>query len=385
MAQQKKFILIGGGIAGLTTAIALRSQGFEVEVYEAAPQLKEAGAGLGVGANAWRAMRWLGLEEQLLQHSMVLSGAHLVDVKGRLIARTDSSKTDTRNAPDNMTIHRAELLHILADSLPMSVVQTDKRCVSYTQRADGGVLVHFQDGSTAEGDGLIAADGIRSAIRQLLLPNAKPRYAGYTCWRAVVEVPDGWVEPVFMAIWGRKGRFGYAPLPDNRVYWFVVINSIADNPAYTYFGTRDLIERFADYPPTVIKLMERTDDAVVLHNDIYDLQPLDRFAYGSVVLVGDAAHATTPNLAQGAAQAMEDAVVLAKCLAEGSPTVEQAFRRFEQLRLGRTRRVVELSRRLGRVAQLESKLLCTARNGLLRLMPAWVSERQLRFLWDVDF
>ncbi|MFK7692472.1 FAD-dependent monooxygenase [Paenibacillus sp. HJGM_3] len=385
MDQRKRFLIIGGGIAGLTTAIALRQQGFEAEVYEAAPELKEAGAGLGVGSNALKAMRVLGLEEKLLERSLILSSATFIDDKGHLITRTDSAPADGGLDPDNVIIHRTELLHLLADALPPEAIKTNKKCLGFAELDHGGVAVRFEDGSTAEADGLIAADGIHSGIRLRVQPNAVPRYAGYTCWRAVVEGPQGGIDPVFMAIWGSRGRFGYAPLPGNRVYWFAVLNSMPSNPAYMYFDTRDLGLRFAGYPAPVGELLERTENSVVLHNDIYDLKPLSRFAYGAVVLVGDAAHATTPNLAQGAAQAMEDAVVLARCLADGQPTVQEAFRRFEQLRLARTRRVVALSRRLGRMAQLESQLMCSLRNRLLRAMPARLAGRQLQFLRDVPF
>jgi FAD-dependent urate hydroxylase len=346
--------------------------------------LKEAGAGLGVGSNALKAMRQLGLEEKLLQKSLVLSGMNLVNDQGRLITTTDSTKGNAGLESDNMTIHRADLLHLLADALRIDCVQTDKRCVGFTRQPEDRIMVRFHDGTSAEADGLIAADGIRSTIRHKLAPAVTPRYAGYTCWRAVVaDVPDGMVDPVFTAVWGSKGRFGFAPLQGNRVYWFACLNAAPQHPAYAGFRTKELMQRFASYPAPIAELLERTDDEAVLHNDIHDLKPLDRFAYGSVVLVGDAAHATTPNLAQGAAQAMEDAIVLAHCLKAYPLSVEEAFCSFEQLRLARTRRVVETSWRLGKVAQLESKLLCSARNGLFRALPAWVSERQLRFLRDV--
>lgn len=383
---ERKFIVIGGGIAGLCTAIALRNKGFEAEVYESAVQLKEAGAGLGVGANALKAMQRLGIGDKLLEKGRVLKAARIVNEKGELIAKTDSVKVSSLFGTDNITIHRADLLHILAESLPDGCIRTNKKCVGISQQPGGGVLVSFQDGTTTTGDGLIAADGIRSSIRQQLIPEAVPRYAGYTCWRSVVKgVPTGYETGAFTETWGSKGRFGIVPLQGDRIYWFACVNAASPrDPKLSGFRTKELIELFSGYHAPIRELLERTDDGALLHNDIYDLKPINRFAFGSVVLVGDAAHVTTPNLGQGAGQAMEDAVFLAECLARHS-VVEEAFARFEQLRLSRTHKIVNTSWTLGKVAQLESKLLCSLRNGLFRAIPTKVSERQLRFLLDVRF
>ncbi|MDF2718016.1 MAG: hypothetical protein K0R28_4941 [Paenibacillus sp.] len=381
----RKFIVVGGGIAGLCTAIALRNKGFDVDVFEGASRLKESGAGLGVGANAFQAIKRLGLGDKLLGKGKVLQAARIVNEKGALIAKTDSVKVSSLFGTDNITIHRADLLHILAESLPNECIWTNKKCVSVTRHSGGGVTVGFQDGSAVTGDGLIAADGIRSAIRQQLMPEATPRYAGYTCWRSVVAgVPRGYEATAFTETWGSKGRFGIVPLQDDRVYWFACINAVARDPKFAGFRKDGLIRHFEGYHSPIRELLEATDDDALLHNDIYDLKPLNRFAFGSVVLVGDAAHATTPNLGQGAGQAMEDAVFLAECLANHS-TVEEAYARFERLRLARTRKIVNTSWTLGKIAQIESKLLCGIRNGLFRAIPARMNERQLRFLLDVKF
>jgi 2-polyprenyl-6-methoxyphenol hydroxylase-like FAD-dependent oxidoreductase len=324
--------------------------------------------------------------DKLLEKGMVLKAARIVNEKGKLIAKTDSVKVSSLFGTDNITIHRADLLHILAESLPDGCIRTNKKCVGISQQSGGGVVVSFQDGTTAVCDGLIAADGIRSTIRQQLVPHTAPRYAGYTCWRSVVTgVTTGYEAGAFTETWGRKGRFGIVPLQGERMYWFACVNAASPrDPKLAGFRTKELIDHFSGYHAPVRELLERTDDSALLHNDIYDLKPIHRFAYGSIVLVGDAAHATTPNLGQGAGQAMEDAVFLAECLARHS-SVEEAFARFEQLRLSRTHKIVNTSWTLGRVAQLESKLLCSLRNGLFRAIPAKVNERQLRFLLDIRY
>ncbi|MDF2669093.1 MAG: monooxygenase [Paenibacillus sp.] len=383
--SKPEFIIIGGGIAGLSAAVALLQKGFKVEVYEGAPVLKAAGAGLGVGANALKAMKLLGLGEQLLEKGKVLAGAKILNEQGDLITRTDSIRISSLFGTDNITIHRAELLTVLAGALPREAIKTDKKCVEFTERPGGGVSVRFHDGTIAEADGLIAADGIHSVIRRKVVPAAVPRYSGYTCWRSVVSgTPAGYDDSVFTETWGSLGRFGIMPLSNNQIYWFACVNAPARDPRFAEFGVRELGQQFRGYHAPIGELLAKTEDAALLHNDIYDLKPLKRFAYGSTVLIGDAAHATTPNLGQGAGQAMEDAVFLANCLAVESG-IPEAFRRFEQLRIPRTRKIVNTSWTIGKIAQLDSKLLCKARNSLFRLVPARANERQLRFLLDIHF
>lgn len=377
--DQPHFTIIGGGIAGLTTALALERSGMRATVYEAAPELRPVGAGLGLAANAVKAFDVLGLKHGLVQCGRRLHGLAILDEHGRTITATQGFRNP---AMEQFAVHRADLQALLLKELAHTPVHLGKRVRSVAQ--DGSqVIVHFADGSVHHTEHLIIADGIHSASRASILPDVKPRYAGYTCWRGVVHAPDLRVGGATEA-WGRKGRFGIVPLTGDRLYWFATVKSAEGNERYRTYRVRDLVAHFANYPGPINGILSRTTDDQLVWSDIHDLVPLARTAFGRVVLVGDAAHATTPNLGQGACQAIEDAVLLAQVL-RGDRDVVKAFGQFHQLRRGRTKWVTETSWRLGRVAQWESPWAMRLRNGLLRMLPAAMNEAQLRRLADVRF
>lgn len=377
------FLIIGAGIGGLTTAHALLQQGHRVQVFEAAPELREVGAGLVLGANAMRALHQLRLDAAVLPLGSPVTRLDLRDQRGRLLQAADTTQFTTRLGFPNLGIHRAALQQVLLQSLPPDILTLG--CPFERLEDDTtGVTAHFTDGRTVRADALIAADGIRSGVRRQLLPAATPRYAGYTCWRAVVDTHNLRL-PVGESCetWGERGRrFGYVPVGDEQVYWFACLNSPEpQNPRFRNYRAADLQREFADFHAPVPELLALTHDSQLLWNDILDVKPLACFAFGRVLLLGDAAHATTPNLGQGAGMAVEDAAVLARCLSE-TADVTQAFRRFEQRRRPRTARVVSTSWHLGRVGQLENSLLTKLRNTVMRLLPSAVSQSQMAWLYE---
>ncbi|GAB3275817.1 FAD-dependent monooxygenase [Larkinella harenae] len=382
MKNLHRFTIIGGGIAGLTTAIALRKAGIRATIFEGAPAIKPVGAGLALAANAVRAFQKLGIANQVLPAGRVLDAFVILDEKGRQITRTDSRAVSRKYGTDNFTIHRSALHQALLSQLVGNPLVLGKRAVSFDQGRDG-VIVRFDDGTLHQSDYLIVADGINSAIRQQLVPDSQPRYAGYTAWRSVVD-STGLALKEATETWGIRGRVGIVPLADHKIYWFATVNAPANDPRCRALKVRDLVQRFGSYHAPISEILSRTLDDQLLWNDISDLKPLSNYAFEKVVLLGDAAHATTPNMGQGACQAIEDAVVLADELAMDQPA-EEAFKRFEKRRLKRTRGIIENSRRIGQLAQTQNPLLATLRNGLFRLLPSSMNERQLETLYNVDF
>ncbi|GAB3307140.1 flavin-dependent monooxygenase [Hymenobacter tenuis] len=378
------FLIVGAGIGGLATAHALLRQGHKVQVVEAAPELREVGAGVVLGANAMRALSSLGLHEAVQPHGSPVTSLDLRDQHGRLLQAADTTAFTSQLGFDNLGLHRAALQHALLAGLPTDTVRL--RCAfDRFETSAAGITAYFADGSSLMADALIGADGIRSRVRRQLLPSTEPRYAGYTCWRAVVDahelqLPAG----ESCEMWGERGRrFGYVPVGQGRVYWFACLNSAKPrNPKYQAYRAADLRREFAGFQPPVPALLDLTHDDQLLWNDILDLKPLRHLAYGRVLLLGDAGHATTPNMGQGAGMAIEDAAVLGQCIAQTPDDVAAAFLQFEQRRLKRTTRVVQTSWQLGRVGQLENPVLTTLRNGLMRLLPAAVSRSQMAWLYD---
>ncbi|SMB91004.1 monooxygenase FAD-binding [Hymenobacter roseosalivarius DSM 11622] len=379
-----RFIIVGAGIGGLATALALRQQNHDVQVVEAASELREIGAGVVLGANAMQALDRLGVHDAVQAAGFPITCVSLLDRRGRVLNDIDTTPFTRRIGYDNLAIHRADLQRILLANLPPGVVHLSKTLERFEEE-DNWVTAYFTDGSQVEGQALLGADGIRSRVRRQLLPASQPRYAGYTCWRGVIEAQALNLPPGRSTeTWGGTGRFGVVPLGNGQVYWFACINSPeAQNPRYRAFRLADLQRHFADYHSPIPELLALTTDEQAIWGDIIDLKPLRRFNFGRVLLLGDAAHATTPNMGQGAGQAVEDAAVLASCLAQAA-SIESAFQAFDQQRRPRTTRIVRQSWQLGKVAQMERPWLVGLRDAVMRRVPASVNNRQMEFLYETD-
>lgn len=385
-----KAIIVGAGIGGLSAAIALHKVGIETVVYESSREVRAEGAGLGIGANAVQVMDALGLGSDLRQQGKLLNELHIRTEAGKLLQRTKTAALTARFGPFNVTVHRGELLELLLRAVGEqgTEIRTGKTFVRLRQQA-GRITASFADGSTDEADLLLAADGIHSAVRKEVLPGALPRYAGYTCWRTVVR-PDARELPaeevgVFTETFGRRGRFGIVPLTDRRIYWYACVNAREADPDWRAATVQRLEERFAGYHAPIPQLLALSRQAPLLHRDILFLPPLKRFVYGRAVLLGDAAHATTPNMGQGAGQALEDAMVLAVQLREhGRGAVDEALAAYDRQRVRRAATITRLSNRIGRIAQLEGRLPAALRDTLMPLVPNRIMEKQLEFLYDVN-
>jgi 2-polyprenyl-6-methoxyphenol hydroxylase-like FAD-dependent oxidoreductase len=381
----KQFAIVGGGIGGLTLAIALQRKGFDVTVYEQAPQIRPLGAGLGLAGNAVKALMEIGISDRVLRDSKIIKTAVLKDNFGKVLTKTNAEEISTKlGVVNSFTIHRADLHRILIENLQPETIQLNKTCIDFNQR-ENSVELKFTDGTTEAWDYVIAADGIHSAIRKKLLPHTTPRYAGYTCWRSVIsEIPPGINMDELSETWGPGSRFGIVPLEKNRIYWFATVNATENNRRYRVAKQKDLLTIFDDYHPDVKNVLRATKDDQIIWSDIIDIKPIKQFAFGNIVLLGDAAHATTPNMGQGACMAIEDAATLANYV-EAYDTPDEAFQRYEQKRIARTTKIVNDSWSFGKIAQWKNPLLVKIRNSAIRLTPHSVSEKQLRYLTDVSF
>ena len=377
-----KITIIGGGIAGLTTAIALNKIGIEATIFEASPEIKALGAGLVLAANAMQAYKKIGISAEIIEKGRLVPAFIIYDQEGKVVTKTDSQANTEKYGADNFTIHRAHLHQLLLSKINPNSITANKRATHILQNGTK-ITVTFHDGSTHETDYLIVSDGIHSPIRKQLLPNSEPRYAGYTCWRAVIDNTNLKLTET-SETWGLKGRMGLVPLANNKIYWFACINAPQNDPTMKAFKVADLQAVFKDFHAPIPSVLAETKDENLLWNDIIDLKPIHQYAFGNIVLIGDAAHATTPNMGQGACQAIEDAVVLADEIKQNA-TIEAAFKAFEKRRLKRTHYVVNTSWALGKVAQTESRLLAGLRNFIFRLIPKRMSAKQLENIYEVDF
>ena len=366
-------LIIGGGIGGLSAAIALRRKGIEADVFERNTEPREVGAGISLWPNATKALRMLGLGDTLDSISLVNEEGAVRRWNGTFLSRTPVHELQQRFGGGVIVLHRAELLDMLAQNVGAANIHAGHLCSSIFQD-ENGVTASFSSGETVHGDFLVGADGLHSVVRTSLGHQDKMQYSGYTAWRAVVPYNGPAIVPG--ESWGCGKRFGMLPVKGGRVYWFAT-NNAPEGERDPAPGPRDrLLQLFKGWHEPVEDLIAASSNSAILRNDIYDREPLESWGKGRVTLLGDAAHPMTPNLGQGACQAIEDGLELAACLANG-PTVESALKNYEASRTRRTSSIVLTSRRLGSMGQIEQPLLCWLRDWFLKVSPTSFSMRTL--------
>lgn len=372
-----KAIIVGAGIGGLCTAIALQKNGIETTVYERASELKTIGAGLSLWANALRVLDELGVGLKLRKASAFNGDGLIRSHNGQVLAHATSSTQD-HNSP--ICVHRADLAEILYHCAG-DVVKLAYELSYYEQHAKA-VTVHFSNGASDTADLLIAADGINSNVRAQMYPYSYPRYSGYTAWRSVVPFEHHLMQGKFGETWGYGQRFGMMPISNNRVYWFATENA-PEGKRYSSEQTKaHLQDLFGDWHEPIPALLEATKAEQILQHDIFDIAPLQNWMDGRVVLLGDAAHAMTPNMGQGACQAIEDAYALARVLARKS--LPEALYDYQNMRIPRVHQIMSQSRQIGQVGQVENPMLCWIRNQFVRNIPASIRNRALNAVVDYD-
>jgi 2-polyprenyl-6-methoxyphenol hydroxylase-like FAD-dependent oxidoreductase len=342
-------VIVGGGIGGLATAIGLDRAGWRVTVYERQPELTAAGAGILLWPNAVYALEALGLGGEIRSASVASDGG-VRRPDGSWLSRISGRDIAERLGTPAVTIHRAALHRALETALgPRTDVRT------------GTEVTAIPD----EGDLVVVADGIHSALRRTLAPQTVVRDSGQVAWRAVVPV-DTVGQPGGETV-GRGWRFGIGPVGDGQTYWYAA----GPGPLRTAPPKDQLAElktRFERWHDPIATLIAATRPEQLLHHPLADLDPIPPMAHGNrVALVGDAAHAMTPNLGQGAAQALEDAVTLVAEVAAGD--IGAGLARYDAARRPRAARYVRNSRRVGVVLNASGRVTSALRDGILRATP----------------
>jgi 2-polyprenyl-6-methoxyphenol hydroxylase-like FAD-dependent oxidoreductase len=353
-------VIVGGGIGGLAAGIALRRVGIDAAVLEQARELEVVGAGLGLAANAVQALERLGVADQLRARG---------EVAETLVARKPSgdSVIELSLAGRGMLgVHRADLQEVLAGALGDGL-RLGAACTGFRDHGEL-VSVSLDGGEQVEGDVLVGADGLRSKTRAWLLQDGEPAYAGYTGWRAVTALDDASLRGRMSETWGRGVRFGLIPIGSGRLYWFVS-ESRAEPEAPVVPGEKDRLARLVSgWHDPIQDAIASTPKEAISGTGIYARRPARTWGRERVTLLGDAAHPMTPDLSQGAAQALEDAVVLAASLRDVEDP-EIGLRAYEALRRRRTAPIVKRSRAAGRLAQSSGRVGATLRDVLMGSLP----------------
>ncbi|GII96647.1 FAD-dependent monooxygenase [Sinosporangium siamense] len=370
----KRVIVVGGGIGGMACAVGMERAGWEVTVLERAPAFTELGAGLVLAPNAVRAVDRLGLGAALRAKGMPYGSAGIRSRTGAWLVKGDLTDIERRYGVPFFALHRADVHRMFLDALSHTDLRTDHRVISVSRGDDGAEVVFEGPGGqgTAEADMVVVADGAHSRLRGLLFPEHPGlEYAGYVAWRGVVPAEEGRrirTEGGPAETWGwNSKRFGVIPLPDGRIYWYA--SAPYPEGACAGDGMADLIRRFGRMHDPVPAVLASTPEENLLRHDVYHLrEPLPGYAVGRIVLIGDAAHAITPDLGQGGCLALEDAVTLA-VLSERHSAVPALLRAYGELRVARTQRLVGMSYRTSRVAQWREPLAIGLRDTVMRMIP----------------
>ena len=358
-----KAIVVGAGIGGLMSAIALRRVGIEVEIIEGASRLDEVGAGLSLWPNAMAALATLGLEEVVTSHGVELDVGSIRSRDGRPVYVWDRAGAFEFLGGVPLLIHRAHLQALLLQAAHGIAVRLGARATAVEQLPDR-CKVRCEGGDSHEADFVVGADGIRSAVRKSVEPSA-PRYAGLTSWRAVIDqpYPDG------SSMWVADGKqFLATTLAGDRTYISGLLRfREGHNRAAPLWGPV-LRRHFDGWDRTITDAIDAIPEDGYYRDDIYYRPPTKQLVWGRAVLVGDAAHPITPDLGQGGCQAIEDAVTLGVCLQAGS-TLEEGLRTYQASRLPRVRRIARDSRLIGHVMASRNPLI--ASNSIRHALLKW--------------
>ncbi|MGH7983942.1 MAG: FAD-dependent monooxygenase [Candidatus Udaeobacter sp.] len=365
--------VVGGGIGGIAAAVALHRIGADVSVYERATQLREVGAGMMLWPNATRILRELGLLEEVVARSGRNTHFLVRKSNGKILMSIALGKFEV----PAVCMRRADLLSILLAALPRECLRLGYE-FEHLRQHTRKVRLYFKGGRVQEHDAIVGADGIRSRVRSELFGLSEPIYRGYTVWRGLAQYNGDAVALGFNSeSWGNGKRFGILNTGHRRFTWYATANVPPDHLDATCGRKREVQQLFAGWHEPIADFIEATDENEILKNGARDCAPLQSWGNGMVTLLGDAAHPCTPNLGQGGCMALEDALVLAKCI-EREPSLIMALRRYEALRLHRTRHIQKRSLLIGQIGQWQSSVFVTGREIVTRMLPSALIERNLR-------
>jgi 2-polyprenyl-6-methoxyphenol hydroxylase-like FAD-dependent oxidoreductase len=379
-----RLVVIGGGIGGLTTALAFASLDWDVSVHESTQELRPVGKGIWVPCNAIQVFATLGLAERISQAGCPLRSIELQTTAGTPISSMNSEQLIARYGHTVVSVQRAKLVEILANALKPGVLHLGSQFTRFEQK-QSQVHAHFQDGSEVAADLLVGADGIHSRVREQMFPGIPLRYSGQTCFRGISEIAlPGHLAHTCKEIWGGKNRFGFSPVSPSQVYWFAPQLSAPGVQDPADVRRRLLVDSYRTFPSPVPDILAATRIEDTIRTDLFDFTPIARWSDHNVTLLGDAAHAMTPNLGQGGAQAVEDAYTLAQQFQQAD-SIAEALKNYERIRIPKASSIVKASRTLGQIAHWRNPLAQWARDAAIRWTPQSIQQKQLDDLYGLRY
>ncbi len=377
MSSSGKVTIIGGGIGGLTLANALQHHDIPFDLYEQSPELTEIGAGIGLSEAPIQILDEMDLGTMLRKQGSRVREVYMPD-KNLKIRRHISVNSEM------ICIHRARLIDILKSRLPKNRIHLNKKAVS-VQTGENENTITFEDGKSIKSACAVAADGINSVLRRQVFPELKIRYINQTIWRGISEAPMPQnFGPAYLEIWDEGMRFLVIHINDSEIFWLAVKSEEPggkDNPQTI---REDLLKLFQNFHSELKELIRTTKN--VIRNDMADLGTHYRpWFTNRLVFIGDSIHATTPNLAQGGCQSIEDAWCLAKCLKKYGTDYSTAFKSYQNVREKKVMKIVKDSWTFGKAAHSGNPLFHYGYRLLLTKAPEFILRKQEAFLNDLSY
>ena len=365
--------IIGGGIGGLTLGNVLKQHHIDFKIYESAPEIKPVGAGIAMAGNAMQIFDKLGLKEKIENVGTKMHALIITDEKLKAISKTDVLKLESKYNVCNIAIHRAELQRVLSENISENII-LNKR-LSTIEKKENYHLT-FEDKTEIESEIIFGADGVKSLVRNQIFKSGEIREAKQKCWRGILttEIPEKYSHNTY-EMWGKGKRFGFVKIKENTLYWYALVNE------KFYSEDIDLLETFKEFHSDVLEMIGKTSKENIILNDIIDIKPMDNWSSKNLCLIGDSAHATTPNMGQGGCQAVEDAYIIGKLL-ETEKDWNKVFHQFEKIRRAKVNHIVKTSWMLGKVAQWEN--FTGLRNFVFRNMPESVNQKQMEKILKLE-
>ncbi len=368
MNKDINIAIIGGGIGGLTTALCLEYYGFKnYTIYEQAKEFKEVGAAISLWPNALHVYKEIDIYDDLTTKWGEMKSGYIKTDTGEILTHT-KPKYDL----PLVCIHRADLHSTLLKKIPQERLIPFHKLEKITQRS-GITKILFKNGIEIEPDIIIGADGINSTVRKYIINDGSPIYRGYNIWRGIAtlkDTPSGYSSET----WGNGKRVGIVPIKDNKFGWWATINENENITETPQEMLKKLTEQFGNWHEPIPQLFESS--AEIIKNKIGDRIPTKGWSKDNLVLLGDAAHPTTPNLGQGACMAIEGAFILSKCFAHFDD-YSKAFKQYENLHYKRSAEIVKQSLQNGKMGQLENIIAVKSRNLLIKSMPPKLAMKML--------
>lgn len=373
--------IIGAGIGGLAIAQALQKHGIEYRIFEKATVFAKVGAGIWLAPNALQALSTFGLLEGVTGQGNELKKFGIMTQSIDDISANELNVVKEKFGVATIAIHRARLHEVLMNGLPANAISLGFECNQVIEKEDR-CEIEFANGERFICDHIIAADGIYSKVRSSIFPKAQIRDSQQICWRGVAKprIPENFKHTGY-ELWGDGVRFGFSPINKEEVYWFAVAKD--DETKNKDIGpTKEyLLNRFSSFHPFVLELLNTTQSESIHQNKIEDLKPMNKWYSDRVLFVGDAGHATTPNMGQGGAQALEDAYVI-HALLKTMPLNTHLFQKFQSHRSKKVNEIVSTSWQIGKMAHWRvGKRL---RNFILKQTPKSIVEKRLLRLYTLD-